>query len=212
MSAINSSIVNRRVYYIVPIVVAIGAMVGTMLLKAGSQNDHPGSDVAAVESPNATDRDRAAKAIIEERRRVVTELQDIVKRHIADEGERRKIAENAIRLLGELRADAAVPLLVENLTFEPEPGKPLKGKRLVAPWETYPCVGALIDIGLPALDPLLASITTNEGPLRTGLTAVVIQKVLSDRVAFAYVQERLEQEQDEARRERLRALLLKWPQ
>jgi hypothetical protein len=93
----------------------------------------------------------------------------------------------AIVLLGDLRAEEAVDLLVSRVTFiDPRPVSE------VGMSSTYPAVGALIRIGYPAVQGILRRGFLKERTIQEQkLMAYVIRVTLGDRIARAVVEEQL---------------------
>lgn len=105
-------------------------------------------------------------------------------------------AEQAVLLLGELRAAEAVPLLLEHVDFVPE-GRFFRG---LAPRD-FPCVLALTKIGNPALDGLVELMAADEDSHWLCVWAVV--KIDGAVAAQARVQAALAAEPDPERKQRL---------
>ncbi len=96
-------------------------------------------------------------------------------------------ATTAILLLGRMRADAAIPFLVDNLTFD--------GDRAAAagirPFDqVYPCVTALGAIGGPAVNRVVASAEASDDGQRHALTAHVLVRALGPELAADYLNRR----------------------
>lgn len=166
---------------------------------------------------NIPERQAFAGVILEEQGWTMYDLKQMVQDSLS-EGDRSRTAKVAIILLGKLRAVEAVPLLVENLTFEAlyddmtgfvynnhEHTMPVT--RIPTIEDDYPCVGALIGIGSPAIEPLMKKAEENDDDIFMRLTATILEKILDPRTAVAYLNDRLEQQNESIRRERLTRLL-----
>lgn len=156
--------------------------------------------LARLRSDDQKDRKEIGQLILQDRQRLVAELQQIVREFAADE-KKQEIARPAIVLLGKLRAVEAVPVLVEHLNLPPVtlPGAP----RLISPIEANPSVGALIEIGSPCLQPLLMKVEESDDRGTLIQAALVLNQVLGPDLAVAAVKLRLEQQKDAKVRQRL---------
>ena len=108
-------------------------------------------------------------------------------------------ARETILLLGKLRAVEAIPLLIKNLEFANGGGSYIR--------EEFSCLGALIDIGSPALAPLLtAAANTDDAALRRLISYAFINIVRRD-AAVAYIKSQAPPNLSAAQREHLDALM-----
>ncbi len=110
----------------------------------------------------------------------------------------------AMKLLGDLRLAEAVPFLVEQLEFT----RPMPvGTGVSGGWtplvQTTPQLYALIQIGMPSLEPLLKKVVESQSPLIVERAAVVVDGVLGPDLAPLFVAKRVERERDDAKRARL---------
>jgi hypothetical protein len=160
--------------------------------------------IAKLRSDDKKDRDEIGQLILQDRQRLVTELQQIVREFIADK-KKQEIATAAIILLGKLRAVEAIPILVEHLILPPVALRPTVTAP-PSPLKAHPSAGALIEIGSPSLRPLLkkVEVSSDEGTLV--LAAIVINGILGPDLAVAAVELRLEQQKDAKVRQRLSKL------
>lgn len=172
----------------------------------GSERSTAMNTVAELRSERPESREAAARSVLDDRRRLVADLQRIVRETVGDEA-RRGTARDAIVLLGQLRAVESAPLLVENLDFKVF-YKDVK--RPQPPEDLYPCVGALIEIGMPAIEPVLrrAGMSDDEDVLRN--TAYVVKKILGRKLALALLNDRGQLSAAERQRmERVREVVAK---
>jgi hypothetical protein len=157
--------------------------------------------ITRLRSEYLKDRKDIEQLILQDRQRLVEELQQIVRQFAADE-RRQEIAKTAILMLGKLRAVEAVPLLVEYLVLPPVE-RPPGTRQLVPPQVAHPSVGALIEIGSPCLQPLLKKVEESDDRGTLILAAVVVNQILGPDLAVAAVKLRLKQPKDDKVRERL---------
>ena len=170
---------------------------------AQSVEDKLAEHMARLRSSKKTERDRAAQSILRHKQEMVTEIRKIVTELVHDK-RRKGTVKDAIVLLGNFRDAESVPLLVEHLTFEVF-YKQRKRPQTIE--DRFPCVGALIEIGLPSIDGVLekAQVDGSDWIARCGAT--VIARVLGVKWAVAYLEDRIQQQTEPARRERLARLL-----
>jgi hypothetical protein len=92
---------------------------------------------------------------------------------VAEERQRHEFHDRkgiAVQLLGELRAVAAVDLLLDNIDLK------LPGYLLDAnPIKIYPCTAALIAIGQPSVNALIRRLDRPESDLVRGLWSIVVE-------------------------------------
>jgi hypothetical protein len=158
--------------------------------------------ITRLRSEYLKDRKDVEQLILQDRQRLVAELQQIVREFAADE-KNQEIAKTAIVLLGKLRAVEAVPLLVEHFQMR-TPVSQQSG--VVSPMRSpleNPAVGALIEIGSPCLQPLLKKVEESDDRGTLILAAVVVNQILGPDLAVAAVRLRLKQPKDDKVRERL---------
>ena len=106
-------------------------------------------DQLEAESPD--ERHAAASKLIDARREQEQQIADLLAKILAVP-DREGTARDLILLLGKLRASEQVPILVRSLTFQVFYRA---SKRPQSTEDLFPAVQALIDIGTPALDPVL---------------------------------------------------------
>ena len=113
-------------------------------------------------------------------------------------------------LLGELRAEAAVPTLVTAIDFEPVDADYSESVRSrQARLGPYPAQEALVKIGSPAVGPIVAALGKEDGATRRELMVGVLREVLGRGVAEFALQKALESAPpaEKARYEQAKALL-----
>jgi len=111
--------------------------------------------------------------------------------------------EAAIEILGALRACEAIDFLVDSIEIE----SPLLVTDRRDPAEGYPSVQALISIGYPSVNSILARCAQEGDGKRIRLYALVLSGVLGKGAARAVVTSVLSQVADTNSRSRLTALL-----
>lgn len=96
----------------------------------------------------------------------------------------------AIALLGELRAEEAVPVLMRNLTYEVAAnvgGYGVKSDLAVR----YPCTKALVAIGLPAVRPLVRKVLEPSDELERELALFALVRIQGVNVTRRILQEKI---------------------
>ena len=86
-----------------------------------------------------------------------------------------------VYLLGELRADEAVPALLTLIDFEGVPDHNSNRRR--ARWGRYPASEALAKIGSPAVGPVTAALGDESGETRRKLMVRVLRDILGSDTA-----------------------------
>jgi hypothetical protein len=124
-----------------------------------------------LKSSDIVKRQAAAEKALNDRRRLVSELLTLAQQ-APNAKERRGTKELAIDLLGEYRSDEAVGPLVREIDFAP-PGISLDE----SPLNSYPAARALIRIGEPSVQEILAYIHPDVGEKAMKLYARVIRQV-----------------------------------
>ena len=183
--------------------VSLLGMCFVAFLGAAREVGELGKYLAELASDNMTVRESAAQGILLSRQREIASIERIVREFVRD-GTRKGTAKTAILLLGNLRSDQSVPLLVENLSFEVFYKDT---KRPQPPEDLYPCVGALIRIGMPSVAPVLSRAESSDDQKISRCAGCVVQGVLGRKLAVAHVRERMEGLSDTAEHKRLEALL-----
>src|SRR6516225_7914961 len=98
----------------------------------------------ALRSNDINEREAAAKRVLADRTSTIASLEAIVD-EFATTPDRRGTAKTAIDLLGQLRAEESIPLLIKFLKLEVFYKE---NKRIIGIDERFPAVGALIKIGI----------------------------------------------------------------
>lgn len=137
-----------------------------------------------LESDDQETRRVAMENVIRRRDVSHEDIKAIAERYIA-EGRKGGTVRDALHLLGKLQARDQIPYLVSRLdykVFEMDRGRPPSIENM------FPAAGALIDIGLPAIRPVLDRLRgeTSEDALLAG--AGVLQGVLGKKDAIARVE------------------------
>ena len=153
----------------------------------------------SLRSKDIITREQASREILKDRQSVIEELQTVVREYVQKD-DRKGTAKTAIVLLGKLRSVESVPLLVENLA-------------LWVPWtvagrpqtteDSLPCVGALIEIGMPSVGPVVEMVQKAGDKTTTRCGAYVVKKILGTKLAMAYLADRAEGENNPIRRQRI---------
>jgi HEAT repeat protein len=140
-----------------------------------------------LESDSPEVRAKASEELLAKRQADIAAILRIVEKFLGDDTRRGTVKDNML-LLGKLRAVEAVGLLVRNLTFE------VFYKNTKRPQTTedlYPAVQALIDIGSPALGPVLERLAAEDDELLHRAGAAVLRGVLGRNHARAVLTEEL---------------------
>jgi hypothetical protein len=154
-------------------------------------------------------RPSAVREVLEERRRVLFQCYQVLLESGAREDRiAREAAKAAAHILGEYRCVQAVPLLTDNLTLSVPPAD-VRARlgaapaRLLTAEGVFPCVAALIHIGLPALEPVVSRAEASDDELVHRLAAHILRRVLGPKMGDAYLEDRIEKQCDATSRERL---------
>lgn len=157
-------------------------------------------DVTKVASPQSHERHATIMAIQEQRKVTIDGLIDIVRKRIqADQPF--GAMEEAVRLLGTLRAKEAVPVLVQNIDFQPP--VIFDATRIIVP----PCVQALIDIGIPSAQTIWAEHLLSATKEKLPLYLEVMKGVWGRDVCIFLLKEKLKGELTETEKVNLQAAL-----
>jgi len=165
----------------------------------------PKADVLQIDDLLSTDlsvQRSALRAAQRQHSELVDALQRVVRDNLPDRSRETEVRA-AVRLLGDMRALKAVPLLVDLLDFkydEEDVRRKISG-------EAYAALG---EIGLPAVDPVLERLYARPqsklAPAEFAYTGIVIEMALG-KDALAFVKHRIQEEKDAVKRERLTRLL-----
>jgi len=162
---------------------------------------------ASIEYGNGFARDVAAKTIVADRDKTIAQLEEVVKRDVGDPN-KQEAAKSAMILLGQLRADDAAPLLASHVSFRLIEERWKKALlQPLTPMQVFPAVGALIQIGVPAVDALVYQASQTDNRKDDPLTNFVLDEVLGKQPAIAFVQDAIQAQREPEPRRRLNALL-----
>lgn len=176
--------------------------------------------IAQLQSEDAVTRQQAAAQILRSQQQLAQRLLDLAKAQVKETREanvvlttyrqanapadnptlaraylqKADVAATTIHLLGQLRVEKAVPFLLENLRFV----NPNQSNKTYNRLNFFPCLGALINIGVPALDPLLDIVEQNDSQALIDWSARILVTVLGHNAAIGYVKDRMKQRTDPA--------------
>jgi hypothetical protein len=156
-----------------------------------------------MRSEDIQERTAAANKLLDERGGTISALENVI-RDLAGDSSRRGTVKSAIDVLGELRAEEAIPLLVQNLTLEVFYKET---KRTQGVTDLFPAVGALIKIGIQSIDPVLQRSTQADDADLLRTSSAVVRGVLGPELAKARVQLELRRTTAREATRRLNALL-----
>jgi len=110
-----------------------------------------------------------------------------------------------IDALGYMRAEAAVPELLQNLVYEVKPFATDGGEW---GWDyRYPAAGSLLKIGIPALEPLSKRLSKTDNPLERELCARIVDSMLGDKMAEYWITMQMDSAASEQVKARLKEAL-----
>jgi hypothetical protein len=179
--------------------------------------------VEALRSPEAKVREEAERAILKDREDTIAAIEALIEESLRGydsmkviekrergEGVDRKYtsAAAAIRVLGEFRSVRSVPLLVrhQGFYFPPEWASGGASGGRAPGLSDYPASIALVEIGLPALEPVLEQYKVRDRSWAP-ITGWIFEKVLGKDLARAYLEHALAGEKDPQKQESVRHLL-----
>jgi len=139
--------------------------------------------ISDLESDSPDVRRAATQRVLSARDVPHDQIRAIAEKHIA--GPKKGTAKDAILLLGKLNSQSSIDWLLDHLTFDVFYKEM---KRPQPPADRFPAVKALIDIGLPAIDPLLARAAASSDPDFHTAAAAVLLGVLGPRGAARRLQ------------------------
>lgn len=108
----------------------------------------------------------------------------------------------AIRLLGDIRATEAIPVLSKRLTFMPTG---VVETEMLPREYYYPCAVALVNIGAPCVGAMIDTISWNEDKTTRDLAAWVVMKVEGKEEAANHLQDLAAKSYDKKHKPRLQA-------
>ncbi len=160
--------------------------------------------MVALESKSPKVRANAA-ARVQARHQVadIPAIIAIVNKYLADDTRRDTVRDNML-LLGKLRAVEAIPLLLDNLTYDVFYKET---KRLQSVEDLYPAVQALIDIGRPSLGPVQAKLSSGGDEILAKNGTTVLKGILGHEGARDLLTAQAAAAADEAARVRLNRLI-----
>ena len=175
----------------------IGAVMFVLVFSSVAEPDVLSLDKALINltSQDEKERKKAVDNILKERQRIIEECQTIAQKcfdeieslegisrsgikewteNVQNIDTNKKIANAAVYLLGALRSEEAIPFLINNMSYDGcspiEHLKPL--------YISYPCAAALIEIGMPSLEPVLKNAGSVDDEGVSYLSAVIVKKIL----------------------------------
>ena len=148
----------------------------------------------------------ALQAILDSHRTGVRSLIQFVGQSAGGDRASRIAAEPAIAALGKVRAIEGVPVLVKNLTFAGT-GDPAKHAGPMPLGDALPAVGALVEIGSPAINPLIDRAMQGDDEAVATCAAIALNKVLGPQLAVTAARLRVAPGADAARDRRLDRLV-----
>jgi len=168
--------------------------------RSGGWSDlHPSEILEKLSSSDANQRAETAQRIRARRFQTVSALYQVATRALRDPSQELS-AKTAMLLLGELGGKEAIPLLLDNIKFTVRaPASGLRGGY----FRTMPAVDALIDIGLPSLDPLVKRVADSDDEVTRERAAIVVAQVLGADLGLLFVRDRQQREANQAKRDRL---------
>ena len=158
-----------------------------------------------LQSAKPAEREAGVNAIMWQRKAQIGEIERIVKENIHND-KKMGMVKTSIILLGDLHAEEAIPLLVRYMNYQVF----YAATRAQPISDGFPCVGALIKIGLPSVDPAINNtIAGKNNDFQYYLTDYMLISLLGKPVAFTYIGERIKNEKDGAKKAKLKYLLKK---
>ncbi|MGI0044369.1 MAG: hypothetical protein ACRD47_11720 [Nitrososphaeraceae archaeon] len=154
-------------------------------------------------SPEALTEEKLLRSDIEHIRLVYAYLK-AAKRGI-QKGDDPPIVGLHIRALGRLKAEQAVPFLIDNITYSGLPRKMRFGSPPSSE-ERNPCIYALIKIGYPAIDPLLDRVASDQQFNQSAAARVLVLSLGAEQ-AKALVRLRISKENEQSKSDRLLHLM-----
>jgi hypothetical protein len=155
--------------------------------------------LADLESDDVATRHRAMEQLLKERGEVDhSAIRAIADKYIAA-GRKKGTVRDALRLLGKLQAREYIPYLVSLLPFRVYEDDLSRPPEIAT---TFPAAGALIDLGLPSIRPVLERLRHEIDPDALLAGAGVLRKVLGREGAF----KRIRAEIKTARRDEIHSL------
>ncbi|HPA46721.1 MAG TPA: hypothetical protein PK395_13225 [bacterium] len=156
-----------------------------------------------LRSENPKERENATVMIVAARDEAIKQAEKIITES-ADIESQKGMVKTSILLLGKLQSQHSVSLLVNRLTFALFS---MSVKRVQTFEDAYPCVQALIDIGLPSIDPLVEKVKNDDDEKVVRCAGKVIKTVLGKDAAIEYLTQKMSKEGEEVKKTRLSRLV-----
>ncbi len=151
--------------------------------------------VTDLDSENPATRQTAMSAILKSRDDNEKQVAALIERYV-DAPDRQGTVKDCMLLLGRLHATTYVALLVKHLTFEAF----FKNTKRPQPLEDlHPAIPALIDIGSPAIKPVLERLSAEDGETLQRAGAAVLRGVLGTPWAILIVEDARKRAADPAK-------------
>ena len=157
-----------------------------------------GSTISGIRSSEAHSRKQAVNRIIQNRADLIQDLMALV----GNDAESEVVRSTAVGLLGQLRAEESVPLLLTNLFI----GQPIATEEEV-PIVEMPVPKALARIGMPAVNAILADMANAADRERLKWYGNILKGVLGQRDARALLADRIARERDSAQKDNMKLML-----
>jgi len=158
------------------------------------------NSIAGIRSESLPDRSAAAERILSDRQAVIKTLLAIAEEETAKAKswtQGPSVLNTVLMLLGELRADGAVPILIVNLS-------PRAGQEAKIDESGYsPAAEALVRIGIPAAKQILVEFRKELDPQRLQACCMVLNRIYTAPVASVVVTHEADGEKRPAERARL---------
>jgi len=158
---------------------------------------------AQLKSEREPERQAAVEAIVTYRNDAINAAEQIIE-EFGQHEDRKGTVKASILLLGKLQSQRSVPLLLDYLTFEVFYKA---SKRTQSVEDRFPAVQALVDIGLPSVDPVIDRIEKSKDGTVLVCAAKVLIGILGKDRAIEYVKQKLASEGDPLRKQRLSDLI-----
>jgi hypothetical protein len=166
--------------------VAIALVLGLLPGGDGVAAPAKGKDVMTeLDTEDAVARQAAMAEILAARDEADRQVAAILERRV-EAVDRQGTVKDCMLLLGKLHATAYVPLLVKHLTFQ---SFYKNTKRPQTLQDLHPAVPALIDMGTPAIKPVLARLEAEDDANLQRLGAAVLRGVLGQAWAILIVED-----------------------
>jgi hypothetical protein len=159
--------------------------------------------LVCLNSDSSAERRAAVREILKRRNVAHDQLRALVDRYIGT-GSRHETIYDVMVLLGRLRAIELIPWFLGHLTYRSSSWIIRDG---ATPDRVYPAVAALIEIGAPALKPMLARLASHGDEETRAVIETFLRKVLGKYEAIERVTRELASAADPSARINFTALL-----